>query len=352
MQRPASARATSITSFTSWRAESGASCASSAAAVSNPSCIFYDVIKGNNAVACMGGSPGCSNKSTTGFGVEVTPSSASTEAWTTGAGYDLATGLGSVNAANLVDNWTSISFDSTATTLTTLTPTTLTHGQSVNVSVEVTSTSGTPTGEVSLMSGQTSGDGLPAMRVANFTLSGGFASGATSFLPGGLSYVTARYSGDGTFAASTSSFPGVLVNVNPEKSATKVGLVTVNFNTGAVTSFNATTAAYGSPYVLRADVTNSAGQECSSNPVPCPTGVVTVTANGKPLDLGTYALNSQGYTEDELIQLPAGSYNTVAKYGGDNSFQSSSSGTVPVTITKAITTTTVATPPPSLSVRT
>ena len=43
-------------------------------------------------------------------------------------GYDLATGLGSVNAANLVNNWTSVSFTPTTTTLTSLSPTT-THAR-------------------------------------------------------------------------------------------------------------------------------------------------------------------------------------------------------------------------------
>ena len=42
-------------------AQSGASCNSSTAPVTNSSCIFYDVTVGNNSVICQGGSPNCSN---------------------------------------------------------------------------------------------------------------------------------------------------------------------------------------------------------------------------------------------------------------------------------------------------
>jgi hypothetical protein len=90
-------------------AQPGASCTSNAAAVSNSNCIFYDVVVGNNSVACVAGSPNCSNQSSSGYGILVSPADNITPAWTTTPGYDLATGLGSVNAANLVNNWESVS---------------------------------------------------------------------------------------------------------------------------------------------------------------------------------------------------------------------------------------------------
>jgi hypothetical protein len=340
-------------------AQSGASCASNSSAVSNGSCIFYDVVKGNNSVACIGGSLNCSNTNKTagqyGIMVSGTPPS---PAWSTTAGYDLATGLGSVNAANLVNNWASVSFSPTATALSLSTtpatnPITLTHGQQVNVTINVTSSSGTPTGAVSLLGGPTSPQGI-----ADFALSNGTFSGTTDMLPGGNYSVTAHYAGDGSFGASDSS--PVQVTVNPEGSLTKVGLVTFDLN-GNVTSTNATAAPYGSPYVLRVDVANSSGQLCA--PVspgsfvpgptvyPCPTGQVAVTANGQPptetgnppgSSPGIYSLNSQGYAEDAFIQLLPGPYNLVASYAGDNSYTSSKSSTDAVTITKAATTSSLA----------
>jgi len=317
-------------------AQSGASCASNPAAVTDSSCIFYDVIKGNNSVACVGGSPNCSNTSTAAdqVGILIDPNKTSSPAWTTTAGYDLATGLGSVNAANLVNNWSSVSFAPSTTSLT-VSPTTVTHGQSVNVTVSVASKSGTPTGAVSLIGGPNDS----ALGITAFTLSNGKATGTTNLLPGGTYGVTAHYAGDGAYGASDST-PPVQVTVNKETSQTQVGLVTSDLS-GNVTGLNATTAAYGSPYVVRVDVTNSSGQQCSSNAVPCPTGQVKLSDNGKPLDLGSYTLNSQGHLEDQFVQFSVGSHSVVASYAGDNSYQPSTSGADALTITKAGTTASV-----------
>jgi hypothetical protein len=317
-------------------AEGGASCTSNASAVSNSACIFYDVASGNNSVLCQGGTPDCSATSTAKYGAMVEPSSASTAAWNAGPGYDLATGLGSLNANNLVNRWSSVSFSPTTTTLVSLSPATITHGQTVNVTVDVTSASGTPTGSVALIGGP-----MSSLGITDFPLSSGSAAGSTNLLPGGTYNVTARYGGDGAFGASTSS-PPVQVTVNKESSQTHVALVTFDAN-GNPISFTATTAPYGSFYVLRTDVTNSAGEECSLNAVSCPTGTVTLSANGRALpnqgssSPSSYNLNSQGYLEDAFIQFPAGSYSVHGSYGGDSSFQPSSS-TVPMAITKAVTT--------------
>ena len=58
---------------------------------------------------------------------------------------------------------------------------------------------------------------------------------------------------------------------------------------------------------------------------------------------GTYTLNSQGYAEDQYIQLSGGTYNLAASYAGDNSYNPSTSSDT-VTITKAPTTITLSAP--------
>ena len=334
-------------------AQSGASCTSNAAmapTASSSSCIFYDVVTGNNSVACVGGSPNCSNPTRGGYGIiEVNPPANPSPAWTTTAGYDLATGLGSVSAANLVKNWTSVSFAPTTTTLSLSTtpatnPITLTHGQPVTVSIQVApkSGSGTPTGDLSLIAQTSNSQGnSPTTGIGSFALSKGNFSGTTNMLPGGTYGVTAHYAGDGTYGASDST-PPVQVTVNAENSQTRVALLTFDPVTGQETSSNATAVVYGSSFnILRVDVTNSLGQQCISGPYPCPTGQVTLTDNGQPLDLGTYRLNSQGYTEDQFTQLTGGSHNVAASYSGDSSYNASTSPTVPITISKAPTTTTL-----------
>jgi hypothetical protein len=63
------------------------------------SCVFNDTTAGNNCV------PG-----QTGY-----PSSCTT--YKSAPGYDLATGLGSVNISNLVNSWNAATFNATTTTL-------------------------------------------------------------------------------------------------------------------------------------------------------------------------------------------------------------------------------------------
>ena len=305
--------------------QTNSSCNSSTG--SGSACIFNDITTGTNAMPCATGSPNCTT-TTSGDQYGVLSGYSAT------AGYDLATGLGSVNAANLVSKWTAITLTPSATTLTSLTPTTITHGQTVNfgVSVAPQSGTGTPTGTVSLMTSLASnGNG-----VGSALLSSGSASGTTAALPGGTYNVTAHYAGDGTFASSDST--PVSVTVNKENSTTQVGLVALNVVNGQVVSTTRTNnAVYGSLYFLRADVTGSACPSTSVADPGCPTGNVTVTDNGSPLDGGTFALNSAGYMEDQNVQLSGGAHAVMARYAGDNSFNASSA-TSTVSITPASTT--------------
>ena len=341
-------------------AQSGASCNSDSSAVSNSSCIFYDVNdtlatsgnNSNNSVACVGGTANCSNPAAGGYGILVANPSATTltAAWTTTAGYDLATGLGSVNAANLVNNWTQANFTSSTTTLSLSTtpatsPLTLKHGQPLNVNITVAPTAplvgpAAPTGDVSLLAQTSNSQGnSPTTAAGMFPLSSGSASGTSNLLPAGTYDVTAHYAGDGTFGASDSS--PLQVTVSKENSQPQLGLVTFDLDTGRITSSNATSATYGSPYFLRANILNGSSNPCAPNGIAqfsCPTGTVTLTANRAPLDQGAYPLNSQGYAEDQTIQLPVGSYTVAARYSGDSSYNPSNQ-TVALTITQAATTT-------------
>jgi subtilase family serine protease len=349
-------------------AKSGASCASTAAmapTASASSCIFYDVQVGNNSVACVAGYPNCGNQSGSGYGVMVVnPSSTPLQlAWLTTAGYDLATGLGTVNAANLVNNWTSVSFTPTSTTLS-ISPTTLTHGQSVGITVNVAPAP--PTGDVSLIGGPNNSN----LGIAFQSLtSSGTLSTSTTYLPGGTYGVAARYAGNGTYGSSTST-PPVTVTVSPETSKTFVQVLAYtpdcSGNYAPVTTvpygseITCSGVVYPQAYWLRMDVTNSSGNICynnsSSNPtgIPiyqCPTGQVTLTENGKPpTDLGapsdttpgTYMLNSQGHAEDNFIQLTGGTNTLIASYtpspAPPNNSYGSSTGTATITVTQAPTT--------------
>ncbi len=79
------------------------------------SCVFYDVTSGNNAQDCTTGDLDCVTK-TSGDALGILKGYTSTK------GYDQATGLGSVNIANLVNAWTT----SAPTPTVSVTPSTLT----------------------------------------------------------------------------------------------------------------------------------------------------------------------------------------------------------------------------------
>ncbi len=357
-------------------AQTGASCASTASMASTAnasSCIFYDVQVGNNSVACVMGSPDCNNAGTGDYGILVNPNNTTQAAWLTTAGYDYATGLGSVNANNLVQGWKSL-FTLTGTTLCmgtpcATTPITTTHGTPVNFTATVTPAA---TGDVSLIA-QAGSSPSNSTGIGPFPLSSGAVSGSTNMLPGGTYGVTAHYAGNGTDGSSDS--PAVTVTVNPETSNTLVQLVSEDCNgnfTYGVTSvqYGYNIVCSGAVYLgywLRVDVTNSSGSLNSSDygglaggcysssttgipTYPCPTGQVTVTDSSAlaPADLGApsgtkfgkYSLNSQGNAEDQFIQLPAGANNVVATYAGDTSYIGSKSATDTVTVNQAPTTVT------------
>jgi len=322
-------------------------CTSNAASVSKTSCIFYDETTGNISVICAGGTTNCSNTSTGQYGTIVT-GSPSALAYTAATGYDLATGLGTINAANLVNHWKS-SFTATTRTLTLSTtpatnPLTQTHGKAVNFTVHITSGTGTPMGDVSLIP-QTNSAGSTVSAttgIGPFTLSSGSVSGSTIMLPGGSYNVVAHYAGDGTHAAGDTN--AVAVTVSPEASKTVLSMVTPGAGNTVVYNTGATSLAYGSPYYLRLDVTNSSGNLCA--PIqsagqlelsyPCPTGSVTLTPTSSTVP-GQYMLNSQGYAEDQPIQLSPGTYPFVGSYAGDSSYNSSTSAQLPVTVIPAVT---------------
>jgi hypothetical protein len=296
-------------------------------------CVFYDVTSGTIAMPCLTGSTSdChTNVKSDQFGVLT--------GYATTAAYDLATGLGTVNATNLVNSWataTSGSKGSTTTLSMTPSPLTITHGATANLNVTVApaaSGTGTPTGEVALETSTGIGAG-------SFLLTNGAAVGSTVDLPGGSYTVTAHYPGDATFAASDSA--PVSVKVTPEASKATIAYELFDPNTGNLTNPNATTATFGgSPSLLRINVTSQAGDACVGNAqgaTGCPTGTLTLTDNTKPLDGGTFALNSNGYAEDPLIDLPGGVHNLKVTYPGDNSYAALTPFTDVITISPVPTT--------------
>ena len=294
---------------------------------------FHDVPAGSTIAApCYNGSPNC----TVSFGSD---SYGILSGYSTGTGYDLATGLGSVDANNLVSNWTKATFTATSATLqlNSGNPVNVTHGTAVPVSIAVTPTA--VTGEASLLvstgTGTTTGQAIDGFKLTG----GGTAAGATtSLLPAGTYSVIAHYSGDGAYGGSYSS--PVSVVVSKENSSVILGGVTLKGASTPVTTFP-----YDAQYFVRADVGNSHGSLCDPAPfgeVACPSGGLIFTDNGNQVNLNIFQLNSEGYTETwvgAVGGLTGGTHTLGGQYGGDSNYNAST-GSVVVTVTKAPTVTT------------
>ncbi|HEX4228368.1 MAG TPA: protease pro-enzyme activation domain-containing protein [Bryobacteraceae bacterium] len=90
-------------------------CASNKGNAASSTCTFYDVASGDMDVVCEGthncygySSSGSGRRVTVLYGVLSTSSSSLSQAYGTAGGWDYSTGLGSVNAYNLVMNWNSV----------------------------------------------------------------------------------------------------------------------------------------------------------------------------------------------------------------------------------------------------
>ncbi len=181
----------------------------SAESVANSStCLFNDIDTQTNAMPCDYGategdpstaginSPNCT-PATSGDKVGILPG------YTAAAGFDLATGLGSLNVANVVNGWSgSTSTTGTGTATVTVTPsaTTLTTSTALTVAVTVAaSTSGgaTPTGTVTL-----SGGGYTSSAQTLTAGAYSFSVPANSFTAGSDT-LTVSYSGDSNYATAT-----------------------------------------------------------------------------------------------------------------------------------------------------
>jgi len=295
--------------------QTGANCNSSN--IPAGGCIFNDVTSGTIAMPCAAGSPDCTvSLGSDAYGV--------LSGYNAGAGYDLATGLGSVNAYNLVRDWPSPGI-STSTTLylNSGKAVNITHGQVVSLDVAVTPSAAT--GNVSLM-GSPSGNGSIPMG-GFFTLQGGAVSGTTTALAGGTSYqVKAHYAGDNTYAPSDSA--PVTVTVAPEPSTTLITIPVFSSATGAETGNTPATVVYGTPVIARMDVGNAKAavtfpmQPVCATPA-CPTGSVTLSDSVSGGPSGVFPLNSEGYAEDLAAQFSGGAHQLTAAYPGDNSYSSS-----------------------------
>jgi len=285
-------------------------------AAQHPS-VFHDITTGSNVVPCQFGSPNCAlsaaNDNTKGF--------FTLGGYYAGKGYDLATGLGSVDANLLVKYWNSLSFKSTSTTLG-LSQTSFTHGTPVTVNVGVSGSSGTPSGGVALV---TTASSQANTALSALTLQSGAASATVNSLPGGQYQVTARYGGDSIFASSSST--PVTVNVAPEASTVSMSGKYFDYGSRAYVPI-ASGGSYPYGTYLAFD-----GQPRGASAAPgaldgIATGTLTFAdaASAGSVNSGALSLDRSGTAEwVPSAGLAVGTHSVSVSYSGDASFNASSS---------------------------
>src|SRR3989454_4865114 len=184
-----------------------------------------------------------------------------------------------------------VTWAATATTITSVAPEPSTVGQATTVSFSVTSSSGTPTGTVTVSDGTEGCSGTVAAGSCSLT-----------FTTAGAKTLIATYAGDGTFAGSTST--GVGHTVNPAATTTAITGQTPNPSTvGQAGDFTFALAA------------TAAGSWT-------PTGTVTVS-DGIQSCSATVAAGNCSITFTSV-----GGRTVTASYAGDGNFASSTSAGV------------------------
>lgn len=179
-------------------------------------------------------------------------------------------------------------------------------GQSVTLSATIqTAYGGNTTGTITFLDGTTS--------LGTSTVSSSAAQLSLSTLSPGSHSITAKYSGDTNFTASTST--AVTQTVNQASTTTAVGS-------------NLNPATFGQSVVFTATVQASAGGT--------PTGTVTLMDGAT--SLGSSSLSSGGNAQFTVGGLSAGTHSFTAAYSGDANFTASTSVALVETLSQGSTT--------------
>lgn len=329
-------------------------CSSETVTNSNTNCYFHSIDQGTNSMPCdlgatIGGvnyngsgwvssqtytginSPNCTALNSGDTVGTLTSTSVKSSANSNGvaykavAGYNMATGLGSLNVYNVVNGWSGFSIGTALSTLNvSLSATTITASQTLTVTINVTPNSGnsnsavTPTGTIVVTGGGYNDNQTLTSGSATLTIP------ADSLSPGAVT-LNIYYSGDSTYASQTTTQKVTVSAVTPTVT------VTAPLNDNSANSVP-----------VSVTVSGPAGAQA-------PTG--TVTLSGGTYNSTAATLSSAGVANFTIPAgaLPAGTNTLTANYSGTSSYYSGATGTTTIIIVSAATVlpTVTVTPTPS-----
>jgi subtilase family serine protease len=301
---------------------------------------FHDVTNGTNSVPCEFGSADCIAVTSPAIVNNVTEGqigTGTTPQYNAAAGYNLATGLGTVDANVLVTDWNQITLAASTTTMT-ASSTSFAHGTNITINGNVTGT-GTPTGNVSLLTDST--EPLQKSQGVFPLASGAYSSATVNYLPGGTYNVWTQYGGDNANALSSS--PKTKITVTPETPGMNFNLFDAALGAYFTSSSNpGTSVDYGMQLMLSSEVAPTSqlpnlqsctisGTNCSTLSYTIPTGTVTFTDSSNTIN--TAVMNAEGDAEYNA-PFSIGSHSVTAKYNGDSSYSTVTSSPIAFTVVK------------------
>jgi hypothetical protein len=291
--------------------------------LSKMSGVYNDVAQGSARLWCAAGSSGCGSEGQIGFAAS--------------AGYDLATGLGSVNAQALLTAWSKVEATGTGADLVTITTAAQTVNPSATLTIKalVSSETGgaTPTGTVSFTN-LSIGSGV-ALSATNSKLgTNGVASLALNIadlissgtMELGDNNIDAIYNGDSTYEVN---YAALTVDIKVAASSTSLTMTpsTTSPSTGA--SFNV-----------------SATLTAPSQGTVAPTGTISIYVDSSTTASATATVAGAGTYTLPVTIATAGSHTLQAVYSGDSNYSTSSSASSSVTVvTRYLTSLAVTTTP-------
>ena len=286
-----------------------------------PAAVFTDIVAGSTRLPCVLGSPGCLDAG----------NGAGEIGFDAGPGFDLATGLGSVNAAALVRDWaTPAAVGTAAVTVEMTTAGGVTYNPSAIIALTARVLSGSggsvPTGTVQFFDQTVRANAgtpvqLDSAGNATYSENGQFTQGGHN--------IAAIYSGDSTYESAESQ--PVTINIQPSP-------------TSLVVSPSTTTPTGGATITVTGTVT-------SSNPGNAPpTGTLTINLDGIPQGHATLATSGATTSGSVNVVVPsAGSHTVQGTYAGDVNYNNSTSQSVTITVAKGASVTSIAATPSTLT---
>jgi subtilase family serine protease len=325
-----------------------ASCSAESVTSGSTTCMFNDIDQETNALPCDAAdtTPNCTasfstlgySDASTGLGI-LTGYSATT-------GFDLATGLGSLNVANVVNAWAAVTPGSAASIVAvTPSPTSINSTNTLSVTVTVAGASGAPKDP----NGQTI---LP--------------TGSVTLTASGSSYTATNAlnsSGSYTFTIPANSLPGTAGGQLDTLTASYTGDVNYAVKTGTGTVTVTTTVASLTPTVTVTPASNTVNSASSlgvtvsvTGTGPVPTGTVTLSGGGYTSSAETIGTSPCTSNASCIFTIPANSLTgaaapgqsdtLTATYSGDSNYISKS-GTGSVAVTESSVTLTPGAPSPT-----